>query len=308
MTIWEDIKWQYKYGSDLIKLILINIAIFLIVNLISLPFALFKANNPIDVVSWFSLYASFKNLLTHPWGIFTYMFLHQDFFHILYNMIGLYWFGNIVQDLIGKPKVLPIFLYGGVAGAILYVLAYNVFPLFSNVLAGASNIGASAGVLAIVLAATTISPDYEIGLMFIGRVKIKWIALVYVLLDLINIQHGNAGGHIAHLGGALFGYTYIKLLQNGTDLARPIYAVTDFFSNLFSKKNKLKVEYKKETDKEKEYASTASSTHKQNTSSTKQELNKQDKLDAILDKINRSSYDSLSKEEKDFLFKISQED
>lgn len=304
MTIWEDIKWQYKYGSDLIKLILINIAIFLIVNLISLPFALFKANNPIDLISWFSQYASFKNILLHPWGIFTYMFLHQDFLHILYNMIGLYWFGNIVQDLIGKPKILPIYLYGGFAGAFLFVIAYNVFPLFANDLSYAYCYGASASVMAIVLAATTISPNYEIGLMFIGPVKIKWIALVYVLLDIINIQHGNAGGHIAHLGGASLGYIYIKQLQNGTDLAKPIYTVIDFFSNLFKKKNNLKVEYKKE----KEYASTGTSTHKKQTSSSKQELNKQEKLDAILDKINRSSYDSLSKEEKDFLFKMSQED
>ena len=304
MNIWEDIKWQYRYGSDLIKLILINVAVFLLVNLISLPFALFRSEAPIDLVSWFSLYASGKNFLHHPWGILSYMFLHKDFFHILSNMLFLYWFGQIVQDMIGKPKILPIYLFGGIFGGLLYILAYNVFPLFSNAVAGSSALGASASVMAIVWAATTIAPNYELGLMFLGPVKIKWIALVYVLLDLIGIQNGNAGGHIAHLGGALFGFIYIKQLQSGNDLAKPFFAVTDFFTNLFKKKSKLKVEYKKE----KEYASTAS--NKQNTSHTtnKNEASKQEKLDAILDKINRSSYESLTKEEKEFLFKISQED
>mgnify|MGYP000963347994 FL=1 len=302
MNIWQDIKWQYRYGSDLIKLILINCAIFIIVNLISLPFLLMAKNTPFDIANFLSLYASPKNLLYHPWGIFTYMFLHEGFLHILFNMLGLYWFGQIVQDMIGKPKILPIYIFGGIFGGLLYVLAYNVFPLFSNELAGSSALGASASVMAMVLAAATIAPNYEIGLILIGPVKIKWIALVYVVLDLINIQNGNAGGHIAHLGGALFGFIYIKLLQNGTDLGRPFYGVTDFFTNLFKKKSKLKVEYKKE------YAYTSANKQaKTNTTQQSETISKQEKLDAILDKINRSSYDSLSKEEKDFLFKISQE-
>jgi membrane associated rhomboid family serine protease len=304
MDIWKDIKWQYTYGSDLIKLILINGAVFLLVNLISLPFALFLKENPVDLVSWFSLYASPRNLLYHPWGIFTYMFLHEGFFHILFNMLFLYWFGQIVQDMIGKPKILPLYIFGGIAGGLLYILSYNVFPLFNNAVSAASCLGASAGVMAVVLAAATIAPDFEIGLMFIGPVKIKWIALVYVLLDLIGIQSGNAGGHIAHLGGALFGFIFIRQLQNGNDLSKPFYAVTDFFTNLFKKKNKLKVEYKKE----KEYAATFSNKKSAGNTTNKNEINKQEKLDAILDKINKSSYDSLSKEEKDFLFKISQED
>lgn len=302
MNIWQDIKWQYRYGSDLIKLILINCAIFIIVNLIGLPFKLMAKNSPFDIVDLLSLYASPKNLLYHPWGIFTYMFMHRDFFHILWNMLGLYWFGQIVQDMIGKPKILPLYIFGGIFGGALYVLAYNIFPMFNDAVSSATCIGASASVMAMVLAAATIAPNYEIGLILIGPVKIKWIALVYVVLDLINIQNGNAGGHIAHLGGALFGFIYIKLLQNGTDLGRPFYGVTDFFSNLFKKKSKLKVEYKKE------YAYTASSKQtKTNTTQQSETISKQEKLDAILDKINRSSYDSLSKEEKDFLFKISQE-
>lgn len=306
MNIWQDIKWQYRYGSDLIKLILINIAVFVVINLISLPFMLFLKNqnlSPDIINSFFSLRASFTGLLHHPWGIFTYMFIHAGFFHILFNMLGLYWFGQIVQDMIDKPKILPIYIFGGFFGGILYILAYNVFPVFSNVVSSATCIGASAGVMAIVLAAATIAPDYELRFAIFGNIKIKWIALAYVILDLINIQNGNAGGHIAHLGGALFGFIFIKQLQNGTDFSKPFYAVTDFFSGLFKKKSKLKVEYKKE------YAYTSSGKQtKSNTTQQKETISKQEKLDAILDKINRSSYDSLSKEEKDFLFKISQED
>ena len=303
MNIWQDIKWQYKFGSDLIKLILINCAIFIIVNLISLPFMLMAKNTPFDMVEFLALPASLKNWLYQPWSIFTYMFVHKDFLHVLFNMLGLYWFGQIVQDMIGKPKILPLYVFGGISGGLLYILAYNIFPAFNVVLHNANNCGASAAVLAMVLAAATIAPNYEIGLLFFGPVKIKWIAFVYVILDLINIQNGNAGGHIAHLGGALYGFTYIRLLQNGTDLSRPFYAVTDFFTNIFKKKSKLKVEYKKE------YAYTSTKqTKSKNAAHQNDTLSKQEKLDAILDKINRSSYESLSKEEKDFLFKISQED
>lgn len=302
MNIWQDIKWQYRYGSDLIKLILINIAVFIIVNLINIPFILFAKTVPFNLVDFLSLYASPHNFVRHPWGIFTYMFIHEGFWHILWNMLGLYWFGQIVQDMIGKPKILPLYIFGGIFGGLLYMLTYNIFPLFSNAVAVSSCIGASAGVMAIVLAAATIAPNFELGFAIIGPVKIKWIALVYVVLDLINIQGGNAGGHIAHLGGALFGFVFIKQLQSGNDFTKPFYAVTDFFSNLFKKKSNLKVEYKKE------YVYTSEKNTKSNTAQQKETISKQEKLDAILDKINRSSYDSLSKEEKEFLFKISQED
>ena len=306
MNIWQDIKWQYRYGSDLIKLIIINCAVFILVNLIQLPFALMAKSLPFDIVHFLALPASFSNFLFHPWSIITYQFVHEGFFHILFNMLGLYWFGIITQDMIGKPKILPIYILGGIFGGVLYMLAYNLFPVFSSALPMATCIGASAAVMAIVLAAATIAPEYEMGLLFFGVIKIKWIALAYVVLDLINMQHGNAGGHIAHLGGAFFGFMYIKLLQNGTDLATPFFKVSDFVSNLFKKKNKMKVEYKRE------YVYTNTNTSNQNkkanTKIQKENKTKQEQLDDILDKINRSSYDSLTKEEKDFLFKISQED
>jgi membrane associated rhomboid family serine protease len=305
-SIWDDIKWQFKYGADLVKLILVNLSVFIIINLVSLPFALFQREVPFNLKEWLSLHAGFNSLLHHPWGIITYMFVHDNFWHILWNMLGLYWFGQILQDMVGKAKILPLYLFGGIVGGLLYIAAYNIFPVFSTIVGGAINMGASASVMAIVLAAATIAPNYELILFLIGPVKIKWIALVYVILDLINIQNGNAGGHIAHLGGALFGFIFIRQLQSGRDFSRIFYTASDFFFNLFKRKPKLKVEYKKE------YASTFSAGTRQgkqaNSQSQQDTTSKQERLDAILDKINRSSYDSLSKEEKDFLFKISQED
>jgi len=302
MTIWEDIKWQYTYGSTLVRLILVNIGVFLVVNLINLPFLLFAKHAPFNLIDFLSLYAAPYNLVRHPWGIITYMFLHEGIWHILWNMIGLYWFGQIIQDLIGKAKILPLYIFGGIFGGVLYVLAYNIFPAFDATVLLSNCIGASASVMAIVLAAATVSPDYELRFAIFGNIKIKWIVLAYVLLDLINIQGSNPGGHIAHLGGALFGFTYIRLLQQGKDLARPFYVISDFFTSLFTNQSNLKVKYKKEhaysTDKEQQ----------PNSSSSSNTIRKQERLNKILDKINQSSYDSLTKEEKEFLFKISQED
>jgi membrane associated rhomboid family serine protease len=302
-SIWGDIKWQFRFGSDLIKLILINIAVFLIVNLVKLIF-LFAQQPGFDVVSYLWLHSDLKLFLRQPWGLLTYMFVQENFWHIFWNMLGLYWFGQILQDMIGKSKIVPLYLFGGIFGGLLYMLVFNMVPLFNSIVGGAVCIGASAAVMAIVVAAATIAPNYELILFLIGPVKIKWIALVYVLLDLINIQNGNAGGHISHLGGAMAGFIYIRLLQNGKDPGRIYYGIADFFSGLFRKKKKIKIEYKRE------YASTYSRRQGRQTTSIKDEkdmMNKQERLDAILDKINRSSYDSLSKEEKDFLFKISQE-
>ncbi len=306
-SVWDDIKWQFRYGTDLIKLILVNIAVFLLINLVQLVLFFAQKQGAFELTHWLSLYASFPKLAHQPWGILTYMFVHESFWHILWNMLGLYWFGQILQDMIGKPKLLPLYLFGGIFGGLLYILFYNIFPVFNTVLGSASCIGASAAVMAVVLAAATIAPNMELMLFLFGSVKIKWIALVYVVLDIINIQNENAGGHIAHLGGALFGFIFIKQLQNGNDLSKPFYTVTDLFSGLFKKKPKLKVAHKKE------YAFTSEQQHKgkvntQKNTTYQDTVSKQERLDAILDKINRSSYDSLTKEEKDFLFKISQED
>lgn len=303
-TIWDDIKWQFKYGSDLIRLIFVNIAVFLVINLVHLILFLAQKQGVFELTNWLSLYASPSKQIYQPWGILTYMFVHEGFWHILWNMLGLYWFGQLLQDMIGRAKILPLYIFGGIAGGLLYILAYNTLPVFSDLVNRATCIGASASVMAIVIAAATIAPNVEFRLLLFGSVKIKWIALVYVIMDIINIQNNNAGGHIAHLGGALFGFVFIKQLQRGNDFSKPFYTVTDFFTNLFKKKSPLKVSYKKEYV----YTSEKHNTTQQRNKIDLDKKSKQEQLDAILDKINRSSYDSLSKEEKDFLFKISQED
>lgn len=294
-SIWEDIKWQYTFGSNLIRLILINVGVFVILGVVNM--IAYFSQSGFNIYELFYLYSNPHLLLTHFWGIFTYMFLHQSIFHLLFNMLGLYWFGMLVEDLIGKTKVLPLYIYGGLFGGLFFVLAYNLFDVLSANYMTAFALGASASVMAFVAAGAVLAPDFEFNLFMIWRVKLKWIALAYIVLDVINIPNGNAGGHIAHIGGALFGFIYIKMLRNGTDLARPFYAVQDFIEKLL-RKNKAEMHVHRNTSSSNDGSNKTSSSGK----------DKQAKLDAILDKINKSSYDSLSKEEKEFLFKMSKED
>lgn len=301
-NIWDDIRWQYRYGSPLIRLILVNAAVFVGINLLLLVD--FFTSKPVgETVSAFLSFWSDRHFFTRPWSIITYQFLHIGFFHLVFNMLALYWFGQIVQDFIGKPKVWPIYILGGISGALLFVLGYYLINLTNPGHVSAEVLGASAGVMAIVLAAATMAPDYEFNLLIFGPVKIKWIALVYVVLDVLMIRDGNAGGHFAHLGGALFGWLYIRQLRQGMDMARPYYAVTDFVSNLFSKQKKLRVEYRRP---EKTYAGSAK--QRPGSSASQSRSSRQERLDEILDKIGKSGYDSLSKDEKDFLFQMSKED
>ncbi len=303
MSIWQDIKWQLRYGSPLVKIIFVNAIVFIFTGILSLVDKFGGSRLTQTFFDFFSMWNPYQKFLWHPWGIITNMFLHVDFSHVLWNMVALYMFGRIVIEFIGKPKFLPIFLYGGIIGNICAMIFYYIFLKISPDLALESGVGASAGVMAIMLAAITLTPNYELVFFLVGPVKIKWVGLVYVILDIIYIQTSNSGGHIAHLGGAAMGWFYIQQLRNGNDLGRPLYAIEDFFARLFKKKDTLKVEYKKE------YAYTNKQDSKQHTYTNNTDTSsKQEKLDAILDKINRSSYDSLSKEEKDFLFKISQED
>lgn len=299
--IWDDIKWQYRYGGVLVRIILVNIAVFVLLGLLGIID--FFAHTAIveTVVKWFASYSSLTGVLTHPWGIITGMFLHDGFFHLLYNMLFLYWFGVIIRDYLGKDRVAPVFFLGGIFSSLVSIAVFYLFNYLRPGFIPDMGVGASAGVMSLVLAAATLVPDNEISFLIIGRVKIKWIALVYVVLDIISIPQDNAGGHFAHLAGALFGWVYIRQLRNGTDLARPFYALLDFVENRFSKKKKLRVEYRRP---EKTYANAG------NTRSARpqNQPSRQERLDEILDKIGKSGYDSLNKEEKDFLFQISKEE
>lgn len=289
--ILNDIKQSFTQGSVLTKVIYFNLGVFILVNLLgSLAFLL--ASNPPDIINWLAVPAYLPSLLLKPWTLFSYMFVHQGFMHLLMNLIWLYFGGRIFQDLMGSQRFLSTYILGGLSGALLYILAYNVLPVFSDVLPIARAMGASASVLAIIVAIATKVPNYSVHLIFIGPVKLKYIALFSVIMDLISLNDGNAGGHIAHLGGAIFGYLYIRNMEKGRDWSIWFYKWVNTFKSIFKSTNKSKVKVV--------YRSNGA------TKSNVQNKADQEIIDVILDKISKSGYDSLTLKEKDILFKASQ--
>jgi rhomboid family protein len=294
MSVYDEVKKSFKSGSSLIKLIYINLAVFLAVKIVGVIFFLLSLNSAFSIINWFAVPADFHNLIFKPWTIFTYMFLHQDFIHILFNILWLYWFGLIFLRYFDDKKLLSVYLVGGLSGAALYILAFNAFPAFQQILPMSYALGASASVIAIVIATSVYAPNYTINLMFIGPVKLKYIAIITIALDVLSIASSNAGGHIAHLGGALFGYLYIAQLKKGKNITKGFDRFMDRIFSLFKPRQKFKVTYKKPmTDMEKdiEYNKAKAASQKD--------------IDKILDKIAKSGYDSLSKKEKEILFKHS---
>jgi membrane associated rhomboid family serine protease len=282
--LWQDIQLKVlRSGSKLNLLIGINIAVFLLIN-IPATFEIHILNSGwIQKLSedYLLLPAYLPKLLTRFWTPFTYMFMHAGIWHILINMLWLYWFGQIFEEYLGKKRTLGLYLMGGFAGAFFYVLIYNISPFFTHANAAlySSLVGASASVMAITVATATLLPNYTISLMFIGPLKLKWLVLFVVILDFLETTGPNAGGEIAHLGGALIGFIYIKQLQSGHDWI-------DSINKLFKPKSKLKV------------VST-------NPSKNSPGHPRQEEIDLILDKISKSGYDNLSKQEKEILFRAS---
>ncbi len=315
-TIIDDIKYHFRNGGMVTQLIFVNLAVYLFLTVSYVFMALFEQLGLYNqIVRYLEVPASVTNLLWQPWSLVTYMFTHTGIWHIAFNMLILYWMGVRLVDFVGNRRILPIYIYGGLFGAMLYILCFNLFPLFSTSVADSYMLGASAGVMAILVALATYSPDYSIRLLLLGMVKMKYIALFFVLTDFVYIVSANAGGHIAHLGGALFGYLYIKQLQAGTDWAKGFNRLVDSIVGSGDKSHQRrpvketstmgtyrpKVVYKRE----------GNISHSMKKKKKKQPLDAKDKqarIDQILDKISASGYDSLSKEEKEFLFKASKED
>ncbi|MCQ2376132.1 MAG: rhomboid family intramembrane serine protease [Salinivirgaceae bacterium] len=286
-NVYQNIKNQFVAGSMLVRLIYINVAVWLAVILVDIVMALMQFNSGNIIINWFSCYSGLRSLALRPWGLLTYMFLHHDFLHLLFNMLWLYWFGQIFTEYFKGRQLLNVYLVGGLAGAVLFVLCYNVFPAFSNVSEWASAIGASAAVYAVVVAAAVYVPNYTMNLLLLGPVKIKWIAVFAIVSDLAFMLEGNTGGHIAHLGGALFGWCYIVYMQRGIDITRWFSRLVESFEMLFKPKPKMKVEYgRPETDRQYNNRKHA----------------EQQQIDAILEKIAKSGYDALTAEEKEILF------
>ena len=291
-SIGSNIERFFKQKSILSNLIAINIAVFVIWNLIAVFCMLFNLSSGF-LSEFLGLPAQPAYWIQKPWTLFSYMFAHYNFWHILFNMLWLYWFGQIFLLFFTPRQLGGLYVLGGIAGAFLFVLAYNVFPYFHQFVNNAVLIGASASVMAIVFAAAFYRKDYEIQLLLIGKVKIIYIALFCLILDLVSIQSGNPGGHIAHLGGALMGIWYAGSYRKGKDITAWINSLIDGAVNLFKKKSakkNVKIHYKRsETDQE--------------YNRRKSEENKD--IDRILEKIKHSGYDSLSENEKQKLFNVS---
>ncbi len=276
----NDLKNDIRSGGALTMLIASMVLIYLAVNV--LPF-LFNVQNVVDgfIHNYFAFPSSFHRFVLHPWTIISYAFFHAGIFHLAFNLIAFYFFGDLLQSFIGRKHIVPLFIIGSIAGATLFMLFYNIFPFFKNDVLSADLIGASAGVMAVLLAATTLSPDMHIGFLIWRELKLKYVAAIFILIDLCSITLSNGGGHIAHLGGALLGYFYIKQLQNGNDFGK-------LFQFNFTKwKNRKRFQVHRNQPK--------------TSISTKEKKSDEQTLNKILEKISASGYESLSKTEKEFL-------
>ena len=281
----EDFKnaWNKK-DNGLIKIILINIIVFVSMSMIEVFLTLSGLGSVSSaILNKLMLPADLKTFILQPWSLITYFFLHMNFMHILWNMLFLYWFGKIVNDNIGNNAVISLYVLGGIIGGLFYMALYNIIPFYSDRLSDSLMLGASAGVFSIVVGSATLLPNYTFYLLLLGPVRIKYIALFYVLLSFLDVTGNNAGGEIAHLGGAFIGYLYIRQLQNGVNMGEGIIKILNFFKKEKSIKDQTK------------------------SSSIKDENEdiSQDEIDKILDKISDSGYSSLSNKEKEKLFNAS---
>ncbi|MCF2604263.1 rhomboid family intramembrane serine protease [Parabacteroides distasonis] len=285
-----NLKRSFQAGSILKKLIFINIAVFILIRLLGILLLLFNLQD-FPILLYLQLPASSMALLSRPWTLFTYMFTHFEFLHILFNMLWLYWFGELFLQVFNERQLGGLYVLGGLAGALLFVVSYNLFPYFQEVASFSFLMGASASVMAIVFAISFYRKEIEIHLLLFGRIKLIYLALFTFVIDLLAMTSDNAGGHIAHIGGALFGIWFASRYAQGKDLTAPINRLIDKLVNLGKRKPKMSVTYGGRSNKDWEY----------NARKQQQAAN----IDAILDKLKRSGYGSLSADEKKQLFDAS---
>ncbi|KRD63781.1 transmembrane rhomboid family protein [Flavobacterium sp. Root935] len=284
MNILDDLKLQYRLGGIVMRVIYWNIACFII----SLIFFYQFSIGQFDFPSWIALSSDPQVFMFKPWTFLTYAFFHDGFFHLLFNMMVLNFASSLFLTYFTQKQYLGLYILSALFAGVAFVLSFYL----SNI--SGSIVGASAAIMAILVAATTYSPLMNVRLFLFGNVKLWHITAVILVLDLMQFRLGNMGGHISHLAGAFFGFIYIKLLQNGTDLSIIVSKTLDFFANLFRKSpstpfTKVHKNYKKPTERSTSRIVTKDKTQQQ--------------IDEILDKISQSGYDCLTKEEKEFLFK-----
>ncbi|WP_284652444.1 rhomboid family intramembrane serine protease [Flavobacterium terrisoli] len=290
MNLLQDLKFQYKIGDVGVRLVFWNLLFFAVPEIV---FAVIKLLNiHIDYLSFVSLSTNFGDLTWKPWSILSYAFFHFGIIHLIFNMLMLHYTSRLFLTFFTQKQLLGAYILGAIFSGLIFLLGYNYLPALSQV--QTSMVGASGAIMAILLATTTYQPFMDVRLMFFGKVKLWQITIVLLFLDLIQLPMNNTGGHIAHLSGAFFGYIYIKLLQNGTDLSKIVTGIINFFADLFSTKKatpfkKVHVNPKKPAVKKESKIVAKDKTQQQ--------------IDEILDKISQSGYDSLTAEEKEFLFK-----
>ena len=281
-SIIDKLKQQFRQGSVLLKLIYINVAIFLLLRLTWVVLMLFNIDGYV-ILPFIEMPSIPYEFITHPWTLLTYMFVHYD--------VWQYWFGQIFLMSFSEKQMVGLYLLGGIAGGLLYLLSYNLFPYFD----GKEGLmcGASASIIAIVVATAFRMPDYKVNLLFLGAISLKYIALVTIVIDLLSVTSANGGGHIAHLGGALLGYWFIVRWEKGKDLTAPVNKLIDKIVTGFKPRPKIKV------SRPSNRSSSRPETDMEYRARKKKE---NDEIDSILDKIKKSGYTSLSAEEKKRLF------
>ena len=292
----NDIKNSFRNNNYLTIIIIVNVGIYILQNIIT---ALTGGAGYEFILEWFGISADLKKSGLRFWSYFTYMFFHsnRDIFHVIFNMLWLYWIGRIFAEIYGNKRFLNLYLIGGVFAGIFFALTALILQAIGSnfIPAEAFLIGASGGVMAIIVGTATLQPDYEMQLFILGRVKLKYIALGSFILTTVLDFNLNTGGKLAHLGGALFGFIYGQNLKlTGKEITYPINQFFGKITGLISGKQKMRVVYKKPDTQ---------------SAQTSEDLSKKEiqrKTDEILDKINKSGYNSLTREEKDFLTKVSE--
>jgi membrane associated rhomboid family serine protease len=323
LSMTEDIKMRFRHGSPIIRLIMVNVAIHVALLLIFVPFYLILQVPSVDfdgfMREWFWFPSQWIQIPFRLWTMFTYMFLHADAWHLLSNMLILYIFGIRLNDLLSSEKIFPIYFWGGIAGALFFSLCFNIFPVFDNYQDAGHILGASASVMAVVFATATLSPTGTFHIPFINvNIELRYIAVGWVILNIIGTLNNNPGGAFAHLGGAFMGWFFIQQLRRGKDMAVPVNRVIDFFQ--FKQKNthnynKNKAAKRKKAKKGEQpsfkatmkvYKGSARSDYYGNEYGRSfiqkySDMSREECLNAILEKIKRSGYDGLSEDEKVFL-------
>ena len=301
----DNLRSRYAAATVPVRFVMVNVAVFVIVRVVALVCLLF-AVDAMPAIELLEMPSNPVKFLHQPWSVISYMFLHYDVMHILFNMLWLYWFGAMFHQIFGTRRFVGLYFLGGIGGALLYMLAYNVLPLFSST--EGLLLGASASVLAIVAATAVRQPDYKVGLLFFGQISLKWIAIVTIFIDVISIGSSNAGGHIAHLGGALTGAAFALADRRGTDITAWFNRAIDWIVNLTRRRPRVKVgnfhnspftrtKQQPRTDKQQYERDNG----RRNSMTPAEEA----EMDEILKKIKLSGYSSLTAEEKRRLFEVS---